>query len=160
MNATLKEGDRVLVRNICLRGKHKLGDRWESDVYVVLKQSEGIPVYVVRPETGEGPQRTLHRDLLLPCGFLPMTQVEDETDITKVARRPRTRRHPKSDLSSETDENDSQSDLEGYYFDGPRRFRVETLGTDNTLAIVKYLPGRRDSVPTNVLTAAGKILQM
>lgn len=58
-------------------------------MYVVVKQSEGVPVYVVRPETGEGPQRTLHHDLLLLCGFLLMTQEEDETDMTKVARRQR-----------------------------------------------------------------------
>ncbi|KAL0199310.1 hypothetical protein M9458_007850 [Cirrhinus mrigala] len=155
VNSTLKEGDRVLVRNVRLRGKHKLADRWESDVYVVLKQSEGVPVYVVRPETREGPQRTLHRDLLLPCGFLPMTQVEDEADNTKVARRPRTRQYPNSDLSGETDEDDPQSDLEGCYVDGPRNITVETVGTDNISSIVKYLPGKRDSVPSAALTAAG-----
>ncbi|RXN17163.1 Retrovirus-related Pol polyprotein from transposon 412 [Labeo rohita] len=155
VNSTLKEGDRVLVRNVRLRGKHKLADRWESDVYVVLKQSEGVPVYVVRPETREGPQRTLHRDLLLPCGFLPMTQVEDEANNTKVARRPRTRQYPNSDLSGETDEDDPQSDLEGCYVDGPRNITVETVGTDNISSIVKYLPGKRDSVPSAALTAAG-----
>ncbi|KAG1953594.1 interleukin-1 receptor accessory protein-like 1-A [Pimephales promelas] len=87
VNSTLEEGDRVLVRNVRLRGKHKLADRWESGVYVVLKRSEGVPVYTVKPEIGEGPQRTLHRDLLLPCGFLPMTQVEDEADMTKTLRK-------------------------------------------------------------------------
>uniref|UniRef100_A0A672HB92 Gypsy retrotransposon integrase-like protein 1 n=1 Tax=Salarias fasciatus TaxID=181472 RepID=A0A672HB92_SALFA len=79
VESTLKEGDRVLVRNVQLRGKHKLADRWESGVYKVLKQCGDLPVYTVKPETGEGPQRTLHRDLLLPCGFLPVTPLEAET---------------------------------------------------------------------------------
>lgn len=47
-----------MVRNVRIRGKLKLADGWESGVYVVLKQSKDIPVYVVRPETGDGPQRT------------------------------------------------------------------------------------------------------
>lgn len=120
VESTLKEGDRVLVRNVRLRGKHKLADRWESDVYVVLRRCGDLPVYIVRPEAGEGPQRTLHRDVLLPCGFLPVIPVESEADITKAARQPRTRRHPKSDSSDEADGNKSQSesDSEEYHHDG------------------------------------------
>ncbi len=83
-----------------------------------------------------------------------MTQVEDETDIMKVARRPRTQKCPNSDLSGGTDEDDSQSDLKGCYFDGPRNFRVETLSINNTSAIVKYLPARRDSVAFNMSTVS------
>lgn len=77
----LEVGDRVLVRNLSLRKKHKISDRWESVVYIVVKQSdEDIPVYVVRPEEGDGRERVLHRDMLLPCGFLPAdlgVQTED-----------------------------------------------------------------------------------
>ncbi|KAK7933739.1 hypothetical protein WMY93_004635 [Mugilogobius chulae] len=70
--SVLEEGDRVLVRNVRLRGKHKLEDKWEKDIYVVVKRAGDLPVYTVRPETdSSGRTRTLHRDLLLPCGFLP-----------------------------------------------------------------------------------------
>ena len=69
--AELMEGDRVLVRNVNIRGKHKLADRWERGTYTVEKRMGDGPVYVVKPEKGGGPLRTLHRDLLLPCGFLP-----------------------------------------------------------------------------------------
>ena len=31
----LKEGDWVLVRNLRLRGKHKLADKWEQTIYVL-----------------------------------------------------------------------------------------------------------------------------
>lgn len=31
----LEIGDRVLVRNVGLKGKNKLADKWDSDVYVI-----------------------------------------------------------------------------------------------------------------------------
>lgn len=67
--STLEVGDLVLVQNVRIRGKHKLADKWESEVYVVVKRADKLPVYTVHPETRDGPLRTLHRDLLLPCGF-------------------------------------------------------------------------------------------
>lgn len=77
----LEVGDRVLVRNLSLRKKHKISDKWEYTVHVVVKQpDESIPVYVVKPEDGEGRERVLHRDMLLPCGFLPAAVREDEED--------------------------------------------------------------------------------
>ena len=66
----LEEGDRVLVKNVGLRGKHKIADRWSRTVYKVVKRINDSPVYVVAPVSSDGPERTLHRDLLLPCGFL------------------------------------------------------------------------------------------
>lgn len=91
--STLSLGDRVLVRNVRLRGKHKLADKWESDIYVVVKRSGDLPVYTVKPENRDGLLRTLHRDLLLPCGFLPIT--EPEVPVTpKLPRRPQTRHRP------------------------------------------------------------------
>ncbi|XP_035770170.1 uncharacterized protein LOC118455412 [Neolamprologus brichardi] len=73
--AELCAGDRVLVRNMSIRGKHKISDRWEQKVHVVVKRINDGPVYVVEPELGDGPKRTLHRDLLLPCGFLPVEEI-------------------------------------------------------------------------------------
>lgn len=57
----LQEGKRVLVRNVRLRSKHKLADRWESNVYAVLRQPGDLPAYAMRPETGEGPQRKYNK---------------------------------------------------------------------------------------------------
>ncbi|XP_041934366.1 uncharacterized protein LOC121697116 isoform X1 [Alosa sapidissima] len=90
-----------------LRNKHKLADRWESSVYRVIKQVDDVPVYVVQPEGTDGPTRTLHRDLLLPCGVLtdeePLEQPEKGT-----TRQPRTRNRPVQ--LSESDASDSESD--------------------------------------------------
>ena len=46
-----------------------------DDVHVVKDQpDEDIPVYVVYPESSPKKERTLHRDLLLPCGYLPLKE--------------------------------------------------------------------------------------
>ncbi|XP_041864913.1 uncharacterized protein LOC121654728 [Melanotaenia boesemani] len=85
----LEPGDRVLVRNVRLRGKNKLADKWEADVHVVVKRAGHLPVYTVKPESKQGPSRTLHRDLLLPCSFLSAATAE----ISEGApiHRPKTR---------------------------------------------------------------------
>ena len=66
----LQPGDRVLVRNLNLRGKHKLGDRWEKSPHLVINRRGELPVYKVRPEGG-GRERILHRNLLLPLTTIP-----------------------------------------------------------------------------------------
>lgn len=47
LECTLDVGDRVLVRNLRFRSKHKLADRWEPTVYVVTKRMGDLYVYVV-----------------------------------------------------------------------------------------------------------------
>ncbi len=70
--AMLDLGDHVLVKKVAFSGKHKLEDRWEKDVYVVLeKPNADIPVYVVQKEDKTGRTRTLHRNLLFPL-VLPL----------------------------------------------------------------------------------------
>ncbi|VDI53176.1 Hypothetical predicted protein [Mytilus galloprovincialis] len=84
-----KTGDRVLVKILAFDGKHKLADKWEEDPYQIVNQpNKEIPVYEVKKENGTGRKKTLHRNLLLPIGFLPKT-VESE-----IAPAPRQRRKP------------------------------------------------------------------
>jgi hypothetical protein len=69
--AVIKPGDRVLVKVVSFDGKHKLADRWEHDPYIVVSQpNTDIPVYNLRKENNEGRARTLHRNLLLPIGYI------------------------------------------------------------------------------------------
>ena len=50
-----------------------------------MKQIGDSPVYVVAPKTSGGPERTLHRDLLLPCGFLAqMSEATKDTEVVEV----------------------------------------------------------------------------
>jgi transposase InsO family protein len=66
---TVEVGDRVLVKKVYFgEGKHKLADKWEENVYVVVKKKDGFPVYDVKPEVGKGRTRRLHRNMLLPIG--------------------------------------------------------------------------------------------
>lgn len=89
--AELLQGDRVFVRNMSIRGKHKLADRWEQKIHVVVRRIRDSPVYVVKPETGEGPHRALHRDLLLPCGFLPVAEIGEYSSSADVSKKMRLR---------------------------------------------------------------------
>ncbi len=77
-SSQLQPGDMVLVRNVCIRGKQKLADRWERQPYIVKRQPiPSIPVYEVAPEHGRTRKtRTVHRNLLLP--FMCVSSTTDE----------------------------------------------------------------------------------
>ncbi|VDI82960.1 Hypothetical predicted protein [Mytilus galloprovincialis] len=84
-----KPATESLVKILAFDGKHKLADKWEEDPYQIVNQpNKEIPVYEVKKENGTGRKKTLHRNLLLPIGFLPKT-VESE-----IAPAPRQRRKP------------------------------------------------------------------
>ncbi|CAI5671482.1 unnamed protein product [Oreochromis niloticus] len=101
----LEAGDRVLVRNVRIRGKHKISDKWEHTVHVVVSRAGNLPVYTVKPENKDGPLRTLHRDLLLPCGYLPVEESSEHVQ-KPVSRRPRTRANPALEEENSSDEED------------------------------------------------------
>ena len=74
-------GDQVLVKLVGLTGKQKLADKWEMEPYTVVEiPNKGMPVYVVRKSTGEGPKRTLHRNMLLPLA-LPLVDHRQEDPV-------------------------------------------------------------------------------
>ncbi|XP_055008873.1 uncharacterized protein LOC129408675 [Boleophthalmus pectinirostris] len=107
VDSTLDVGDRVLVRNVKLRGKHKLANRWEDDVYVVLRKAGELPVYTVKPEGKDRPIRTLHRDLLLPCSFISATNTTEES-----SKKPQTKRRTRQCVVQEDEEYEEDSESE------------------------------------------------
>ena len=109
--AELVTGDRVLVRNVNIRGKHKLADRWERTIHVVVERISRGPVYIVKPDRGNGPHRTLHRDLLLPCGFLPVDVAPEAETETKMSKR----RNLRSRKASDQEGDISDKEEEGYW---------------------------------------------
>ena len=66
----LSMGDRVLVANKGGRGKRKLADKWEPEVYTVVAAKPQCHIYRIRNRTGQ--DRTVHRNLLLQVNFLPL----------------------------------------------------------------------------------------
>uniref|UniRef100_A0A672IIR2 Integrase catalytic domain-containing protein n=1 Tax=Salarias fasciatus TaxID=181472 RepID=A0A672IIR2_SALFA len=87
---SLEIGDRVLLRNLGLKGKHKLQPRWSSTPYLVVGKMPNLPVYKLRPENGKGSVKTLHRDHILPIGQLVRLPQTDVTPDSYVRARTRT----------------------------------------------------------------------
>lgn len=78
---------------------------------MILSKAGDMSVHTVCPEGEDGPVRTLHRDLLLPCGFLPMSKTE-KSDPPKMRCKPRTRYHSANEAAQEEPPMSSQSDSE------------------------------------------------
>ena len=108
-HAALEPGDRVLVRKTGERGKHKIGDEWEHNAYIVDRQPiEGIPVFDVHKENDRtGKIRTLHRNMLLPFMGLP-SEFPSETEKPQklVPEKPESSSSEDS-IIEDSDESDS-----------------------------------------------------
>lgn len=91
----LAKGDRVLLKNLGLKGKHKSQSRWNS--FVVVDKLPDLPVYRVKPENGMGRLGTIHRDHILTIGSL--ARVVDDRDNPESVKGPVTRAHRKSPVT-------------------------------------------------------------
>ena len=124
--STVGVGDRVLVRNVRLRGKHKLANVWEDEVYVVLDQpNEDIPVFSVQREDRRGSKRTLHRNLLLPVNFLPLSPrtvaaAKKPASVKKCVKEPQPQFEDSRTESSTSEEDREDSDSES----SPVRYKL------------------------------------
>ena len=111
-SSALQVGDRVLVRNLTPRGgPGKLRSFWEDKIHeVVARKGEGSPVYDVRPESSQGRSCTLHRNLLLPCDYLPGKPWEDPPPIKRTRPPTPYHCHEIQPLRHEDDSHESDSD--------------------------------------------------
>ncbi|KAL7883023.1 hypothetical protein SRHO_G00006810 [Serrasalmus rhombeus] len=114
-SSVLQEGDRVLVRNLTPRGgTGKLRNHWEDRIHKVVRQvNKDLPIYEVVPELGKGREsRILHRNLLLPCDYLPLEiQLKTASSRRKVGARANT--EGKEEIQAEVD---SDEDDYGYCY--------------------------------------------
>ena len=112
--STVEVGDCVLVRNVGLKGTHKLADKWQDDVYKVLRQpNPDIPVFVVRRDDGVGKEKTLHRNLLLPLPFSLTPPPLNLPETPSVPKRKKTPRSKTVSKESDTENSGSSSSEEG-----------------------------------------------
>lgn len=137
--STLQAGDRVLVKNVGIRGKHKIADWWSKTICQVVKQITDSPVYAVKPLTTDGPERNLHRDLLLPCGFLTPTNSSDE-DNRMEGKEKITCSGESPTVPEDDDEQVCDSDGEpDFYF--PQIIQYKTYPTITIVKDVPYIQG-------------------
>lgn len=120
---SLSPGDRVLIQNLGLKGKHKLADRWHSVPYVVESQLSNLPVYKLVPESGNGPKKVLHRNHILPLKSQVIVSPESESPSPLPVRKTRKKRSgnekPVSDPVYPEQRDFSSSDSESEYGYGP-----------------------------------------
>lgn len=122
----LAAGDKVLIRNLGLQGKHKLADRWSSIPYIVENKMSELPVYRLRPENGDGPVKVLHRNHILPLGEDVRLESEISCETPKCKRTNRRRTGKRRDLEDssnnvssehvETSDSESDSDEMSCYY--------------------------------------------
>ena len=103
-------GDLVLVRNLSIRGKHKLADRWEEDPYRVVECIPGLPVYKVQDKDGK--ERVLYRNLLLPFRGPPSVPAASPQPIRP--KQPLQLRRPTEDSCRDLEITEEDNDDEPY----------------------------------------------
>ena len=136
--SVLSPGDRVLIKILAHEGKHKIADRWSSDIYVVENQPNiDIPVYELKPEKG-GQMKILHRNHLLPIGCLPITTacMPDDSLKNNVPSKVTVKEHV-SEETVDLVEDDASEDMDTVgrvlvVEQPPREERVEENATSDT----------------------------
>ena len=89
-------------------GGRKLADKWEANPYVILSKHADLPVYTIKRVNSDR-VRTVHRNLLTPCMFLPL---DDLPQTSTGAVPPPTPMSPdtQTDQPEENGDEDEMSD--------------------------------------------------
>lgn len=109
-HSTLEVGDRVLLKNVTPKGK--LDDRWEKEPYIIIgRPNLDIPVYKLKKESGKGPEKMLHRNLLLPLMSIPYEEIPSDRPIKSRENQPphKSIRRPTQVETNTTEDSNSDS---------------------------------------------------
>ena len=80
-------GDLVIVQKLCVKGKHKIWDKWEHCPYIVIiLPNDDFPVYEVCQDNSRAKKTRLpHRSLFPPLvGHPPLDEENFEEDPESV----------------------------------------------------------------------------
>jgi len=80
-----------------------------------VKHINDSPVYVVAPVHSDGPERTLHRDLLLPCGFLAPSEEAEENQHKQNKATVQPAQTPVSGEGEQLESYDSEEEVDYDY---------------------------------------------
>ena len=125
----LEVGDKVLVRQKVFKKKHKIQDKWEEDVYVVVTQpNDNFPVFIVLNESSKR-SRTLHRNMLFPLGQeLQCEDIGQRVEISDPHKETKDIRESSVLIDAELEEE--------WGFKGPlTRAKAKTLEQANALMV-------------------------
>lgn len=138
----LDKGDRVLLRNFGVQGKHKLKCKWRPLPYVVVEKLPNVPVYKIKPERGMGVEKTIHRNHLLPIGYLVRLPVDDGEEQPPQRHVTRSQQKSKEQLQSNNHEEDMSSESEYEEAQWTRHWEInwDKLQTHPELSISQSQP--------------------
>lgn len=109
----LQIGSRVLIRNVTEKGgPGKIRSYWEDNIYVIKRQKgEDSPVFELEPENGRGRTRVMHRNMLLPCDFLPITSDANKTVAeTRAKKKHLDEKNKMYNTQAQLEESEEESD--------------------------------------------------
>jgi hypothetical protein len=107
--SNLQPGDIVLARNVTIRGKHKIADKYETEPYIILEQpNKDTPVYVIKKKNSTTKKtKTLHRNLLLPIKTTVTSDNNNNSESTEKyiipQRRQMNSEHPNTESSTNSE---------------------------------------------------------
>ncbi|VDI57526.1 Hypothetical predicted protein [Mytilus galloprovincialis] len=109
-HSNLQKGDRVLLKKVGFKGKHKLQNKWDRDPYIIESQPDpSIPVYILKPEHGRSRKVTVHRNMILPIFSLPTEEIVREQSQSR-SKKDKSPTRPSLELQKDDnvkrDEND------------------------------------------------------
>ena len=146
----LDKGDRVLLRNFGVTGKHKLKCKWRPSPYVVVEQLPNLPVYRIKPERGLGAEKIIHRNHLLPIGYLVRLSVDEQEDGPQqgpVTRASQQKTKPPMQTNHTDDDISSDSEYEETYPARPIVIDWEKLRTNPDLSTKPFRPVINEAEP-------------
>ena len=140
----------------CITGEAELANKWEDHIYNVTKQaSKDIPVFVVRREDGQGRERTLHRNMLLPVNHLPIDKPHEPRRDLGAANTRNCQENGKLNRKDKIEVRKDRSDSDTVISD------MHQSGSDSDTEEVEYLilstlnPNAQEFVPPNMNEEAG-----